>query len=199
MAEPMTSARSQAAIAISHSTHEHQADRPRIMVATGLRQIAARHDAQLERQVLQQDRHEVRDQHHRQQRVAELRAAGQVRGPVARDPCIRRRPSGPGPRRPAACARNPLAKPARWRRPRAAKESRLLAANRSGAGGLVSSLVALGLLAFVFHGATDGETELPVASGDQWRSRAIAGPDYRLKSARVFQYQKLFVLYNKTS
>ena len=55
----------------------------RSTVATCLRQIAFRHDAQLQREVLQQDRHQVGHQDHHQQRVAEQRAASEIGGPVA--------------------------------------------------------------------------------------------------------------------
>ncbi len=58
-------------------------DRLRIMVAAGLGQVASGDDAQLGRQRLQQDRHHIRQQDDRQQRVAEGRAAGQVGRPVA--------------------------------------------------------------------------------------------------------------------
>ena len=83
IAEPMTSARSQAAMAISHSIHRKIVDRTRVMVAAGLRQIAPGDDAQLERQILQQHRREIRDQNDRKQQIAELRAACQVGCPVA--------------------------------------------------------------------------------------------------------------------
>ena len=84
MAEPITSARSQAAMAISAQTHRMNDTGRRIVVAAGLGQVAAGDDAELERQRLQQDGHEVGEQDDRKQRVAEARAAGQVGGPVAR-------------------------------------------------------------------------------------------------------------------
>ncbi len=58
--------------------------RARIVVATRLREIPAGGDAQLDAQVLEQDRHQVRDHDDGQERVAKLRAARQVGGPVAR-------------------------------------------------------------------------------------------------------------------
>ena len=48
-----------------------------------LRQIALRGHAQLEREALQQNRHQVREHDDEEQRVAETRAAGDVGGPVA--------------------------------------------------------------------------------------------------------------------
>ena len=63
---------------------EHDGDRPASSVAAGLREVAPGDDAEPRRERLQQDRHQVRDQDHAQQRVAEARAAGEVRGPVAR-------------------------------------------------------------------------------------------------------------------
>ena len=53
------------------------------MVAAGLREVATRGDAQPRAQRLEQDGHEVRNEDDRKQRVAELRATGEVRGPVA--------------------------------------------------------------------------------------------------------------------
>ena len=84
MAAPITSARSQAAIAISQSTHSTMRDRPRVAVAARLREVASAADAEPHRERLQQDRHQVRDQDHAEQRVAVARAAGEVGGPVAR-------------------------------------------------------------------------------------------------------------------
>ena len=54
------------------------------MIATGLGQVAASGNAQLDTQVLEQDRHEVRNHDDRKERVAKLRAARQVGRPVAR-------------------------------------------------------------------------------------------------------------------
>ena len=56
----------------------------RVGVAAGLGQIAPRHDAQLGRQSLEQDRHQVAQQDDVEQRVTKLGAAGEVGGPVAR-------------------------------------------------------------------------------------------------------------------
>ena len=83
MAEPITSARSHAAIAISQSTQRPMATGRRIVVAARLREIASGDDAELGREPLQQHRHEVREQHDAEQRVAEARAAGEVGRPVA--------------------------------------------------------------------------------------------------------------------
>ena len=84
IAAPITSARSQAAIAISHSSQSTMVDRPRVAVAAGLREVAAAGDAEPRRQRLQQDRHQVRDHDDAEQRVAEPGAAGEVGRPVAR-------------------------------------------------------------------------------------------------------------------
>ena len=84
MAAPSTSARSQAAIAISQSSQSTIVDGPRVGVAAGLRQVAPAGDAEARRERLQQDRHQVRHHDHAEQRVAEARAAGEVGGPVAR-------------------------------------------------------------------------------------------------------------------
>ena len=81
---PITSARSQAAIAISHSTHRTSVVAARVAVAAGLRQVAAAGDPEPRRQRLQQDRHQVRQQDDAEQRVAVLRAAGEVGRPVPR-------------------------------------------------------------------------------------------------------------------
>ena len=63
---------------------QHEADRPRIVVAARLRQIASGGDAELERERLEQNRHQVRQQDDAEQGVAEARPAGQIGGPVAR-------------------------------------------------------------------------------------------------------------------
>ena len=62
---------------------EHEIDRPRIGGAAGLREIAVGDDAEARGERLQQDRHQVREQDDRQQRVAKLRAAREVGRPVA--------------------------------------------------------------------------------------------------------------------
>ena len=84
MAEPITSARSQAAMAISQRTQSTKRHRARVVVAARLGQVAPGDDAELERQRLEQDRHQVREQDDTEQRVAEARAAGEIGGPVAR-------------------------------------------------------------------------------------------------------------------
>ena len=62
---------------------EPDGDRPRIVVAARLREIASGDDAELGREPLQQHRHEVREQDDAEQRVPELRSAGEIGGPVA--------------------------------------------------------------------------------------------------------------------
>ena len=62
---------------------QHDRRRARVVIAAGLREIAAAGDAEPQRQRLQQDRHQVRQHDHAQQRVAVPRAAGQVGRPVA--------------------------------------------------------------------------------------------------------------------
>src|SRR5207245_2761937 len=63
---------------------EHEAHRAGVVVAAGLRQIAPGDDAQLEGERLQQDGHQVGDHDDAEQRVAEVCAAGEIGGPVAR-------------------------------------------------------------------------------------------------------------------
>ena len=58
-------------------------DRPGVVVAAGLGEVAAAGDAEARGERLQQDRHQVRDHDHAEQRVAEAGAAGEVGGPVA--------------------------------------------------------------------------------------------------------------------
>ena len=69
-------------MAISAPIQSAKLTRGRSLVAE-LRQIALGGDAQLEREALQQNGHQVRGHDDKQQRVAEARAAGDVRGPVA--------------------------------------------------------------------------------------------------------------------
>jgi hypothetical protein len=83
MAAPITSARSQAAMATSHKQPQDDGDRPGVAVATGLREIASAGDAQPRRQRLQQDRHQVGQHDHAEQGVAVLGAAGEVGRPIA--------------------------------------------------------------------------------------------------------------------
>ena len=61
MAEPMTSARSQAAMAISAMIQSAKLTRLAVALVAKLGQVALRGDAQLERKALQQDRHQVRE------------------------------------------------------------------------------------------------------------------------------------------
>lgn len=56
----------------------------RVAFAAGLGQVQAAGDAQARGQRLQQHRHQAGEQDHREQQVAQLRAAGDVGGPVAR-------------------------------------------------------------------------------------------------------------------
>ena len=62
---------------------QRDGDPPGIMITAGLRQVAASHDAELGAERLQNDCHEVREQNDAQQRVAKLRAASEVGGPIA--------------------------------------------------------------------------------------------------------------------
>ena len=59
-------------------------DRLGIVIAAGLGQVAAGGDAELDAEMLEQDRHEVGDHDDGEQRVAEFRAARQIGRPVAR-------------------------------------------------------------------------------------------------------------------
>jgi hypothetical protein len=54
------------------------------MVATGLRQIPARDDAELYAEMLKQNRHEVGDHDDGKQRIAKFGSARQIGGPVTR-------------------------------------------------------------------------------------------------------------------
>ncbi len=53
------------------------------MIATGLREIAPGDDAELEGERLEEDRHEIGDHDHREEREIVFRAAGQIGGPIA--------------------------------------------------------------------------------------------------------------------
>ena len=67
------------------ATHpQGQARAARVVVATGLRQIALRHQPEPRGEGLQQDRHQIRHQQHEHELVSEARASGDVGGPVAR-------------------------------------------------------------------------------------------------------------------
>ena len=63
---------------------EHDRHGLGVMVAAGLGEVASGHDAEFGAERLQENRHEIRDQNDAEQRVAELRATREVRGPVAR-------------------------------------------------------------------------------------------------------------------
>jgi hypothetical protein len=54
------------------------------VIPTGLCQVAARSNAELDAQVLKQNRHQIRDHNDRQERVTEPCAAGQVGCPITR-------------------------------------------------------------------------------------------------------------------
>ena len=83
IAAPTNSARS-VAIAISSAwTHRPNETPAREVLAAQLGQAAPGRDADLGRQELDQHRHQVRDEDHPQQQVAELGAAGDVGGEVA--------------------------------------------------------------------------------------------------------------------
>ncbi len=62
---------------------QEDGDRPRVAVAAGLREVAAAGDAEPGGERLQQDRHQVGNHDHAEQRVAVARAAGEVSCPVA--------------------------------------------------------------------------------------------------------------------
>ena len=63
---------------------EQKADRPGVVVAARLREIASGDDAELRCESLEQDRHQVRGENDAQQRVAELRSTREIGCPVAR-------------------------------------------------------------------------------------------------------------------
>src|SRR5215212_2364309 len=54
------------------------------MIATGLREVAAGDDSELEGKRLQEDRHQIRNHDDGEERVVVLRSAGEIRRPVAR-------------------------------------------------------------------------------------------------------------------
>ena len=83
MAEPMTSARSQAAMAISAKTQRAMEVRRRVGLAAGLGEVALGGDAEFEREALEEDRHQVGEHDDEEQGVAVAGAAGEVGGPVA--------------------------------------------------------------------------------------------------------------------
>ncbi len=62
---------------------QQEVHRRRIGGAAGLREVAVGDDAEPCRQRLQQDRHQIREQDDGEQRVAELRPAGEVGRPIA--------------------------------------------------------------------------------------------------------------------
>ena len=81
-AEPRTSAKSHAAMAISQSTQRTKRGAARIVFAAGLRQVASGNDAELRGKRLQEHRHEITEHNNAEERVAEFRAALDVGGPV---------------------------------------------------------------------------------------------------------------------
>ena len=83
MAEPMTSARSQAAMAISAKSQRSDGGAAAVGVAAGLGEVALGGDAEFEREALEEDRHQVGEHDDEEQGVAVARAAGEVGGPVA--------------------------------------------------------------------------------------------------------------------
>ena len=62
---------------------ECDAHRAAVAVAAGLGEVTLRGDAQLEREALKQDGHQVRGHDDEQERVAVLRSGGKIGGPVA--------------------------------------------------------------------------------------------------------------------
>ena len=83
IAEPITSARSHAAMAISQSTQSTKFVFGPVVVPAGLGQVAPGDDPQPRRERLQEHRHQVARQDHPEERVGEARAPGDVRRPVA--------------------------------------------------------------------------------------------------------------------
>ena len=61
---------------------EELPDGRRITLPAGLREVEAGRDIEADTQMLEQDGHQVRQQDHPEQRVTELRATGEVSGPV---------------------------------------------------------------------------------------------------------------------
>src|SRR5205807_1927870 len=55
-----------------------------IVIPTRLREVAPGHDPELRGEALQKDRHEVREENDAEQCVAERRASGEIRRPIAR-------------------------------------------------------------------------------------------------------------------
>ena len=98
--------------------------RARKCVAAGLRQIAAGADAEPRAQRLQQDRHQVGQQRDGQQRVAELRAAGERGRPVARVHVADRDQIAGAEERRRACARTSRSAASRWCRTPPASDGR---------------------------------------------------------------------------
>ena len=90
IAAPRNSARSVAIAIASACTQSRNDARRENSLAADLRQVAARRDAELRRQRLDQHREQVRGDDHPDQPVAEARAAGDVGREVARDRCRRR-------------------------------------------------------------------------------------------------------------
>ena len=70
-------------MAISATTQRAEADAAAVGLVAELGEVALGGDAELEREALQQDRHQVGEHDDEEQRVAEARAAGDVGGPVA--------------------------------------------------------------------------------------------------------------------
>src|SRR5207248_10304234 len=62
----------------------HDRRRARVAVAAGLREVAAAGDAEARGERLQQDRHQVREHDHAEERVTVLGAARKVSRPIAR-------------------------------------------------------------------------------------------------------------------
>ena len=99
IAVPITSARSQAMIASSHSTHSAKLTGRRIMGAAGLGEVEAGDDAEPRRQRLQHHRHQVRQQDDRQAACSRRPSRRRCRSPSCPGPYSRPRPDSPARRR----------------------------------------------------------------------------------------------------
>ena len=80
-------------------------------VAAGLREVEPGDDAEARREHLQEHRHQARQQHDPEQRVAEAASRPRGRWPSCPGPCSRRRPGSPGRGSRAAGAARTATKP----------------------------------------------------------------------------------------
>ena len=86
---------------------ENDGHRARVVVAARLRQVAPARDAEAHRERLQQDRHQVRQEDHAEQRVAVAARRRRGRSPSCPGPCSRPRRDSPVRQRRRASARSP--------------------------------------------------------------------------------------------